>query len=70
MIVKYSPLLLSQISPSRSASGAQWDGQVLLDIVFYCLQSPWRSAFGVRLLTLVSRAEGLSTYDVSNEDYS
>ena len=54
-LARFSPLLLSQIPSSRSASNARWDIEAPLDIVFYCLEQHDRSSLGARLLALVRR---------------
>ncbi|KAI0645721.1 hypothetical protein C8Q79DRAFT_1111447 [Trametes meyenii] len=53
--VRYSPLLLSQIPPSRAERSARWDVDIPLDVVFYALQQQGeaRRSLGVRLLALL-----------------
>jgi hypothetical protein len=55
-VARHSPILLSQIPPPRSGTGARWEADAPLDIVFYCLEqtAPKRRAMGARLITLVS----------------
>jgi hypothetical protein len=52
---RYSPLLLSQIPPTRSETGSKWDANDPLEIVFHCFkqQDESRRAVGSRLLNLV-----------------
>ncbi|GJE92228.1 hypothetical protein PsYK624_083810 [Phanerochaete sordida] len=49
----YSPLLLSQLPPNRSASGSRWNVGAPLDVVFFSLQHRGRFSLGVRLLALL-----------------
>ncbi|KAI8993001.1 hypothetical protein BD414DRAFT_412392 [Trametes punicea] len=53
--VRYSPLLLSQIPPSRVERAARWDVDLPLDIILFALQqeSESRRSLGVRLLALL-----------------
>ncbi|KII92900.1 hypothetical protein PLICRDRAFT_37703 [Plicaturopsis crispa FD-325 SS-3] len=54
---QYSPLLLSQIPPSRGASSARWEADIPLDIAFYCLKQTdqRKQALGMRLvITLIN----------------
>ncbi|KAI0374016.1 hypothetical protein BV20DRAFT_936201 [Pilatotrama ljubarskyi] len=53
--VRYSPLLLAQIPPSRAERAARWDVDIPLDVAFYALQqeSEARRSLGVRLLALL-----------------
>ncbi|OCH95172.1 hypothetical protein OBBRIDRAFT_721153 [Obba rivulosa] len=62
----YSPLLLSQISPSKSSSGARWDLDAPLDIVFHTLQTsaPRRRALGLRLLILLVNLTSTTLVDL------
>ena len=63
-VARHSPILLSQIPPPRSGTGARWEADAPLDIVFYCLEqtAPKRRDMGARLMTLVSStATHLST---------
>ncbi|EKM54481.1 uncharacterized protein PHACADRAFT_97489 [Phanerochaete carnosa HHB-10118-sp] len=50
---RFSPLLLSQIPPSRSASGSRWEVEAPLDVAFYSLQQRGRYVLGIRLLALL-----------------
>lgn len=53
---RHSPILLSQIPPSRTNTGARWEADALLDVVVYCLEQydyPQRKAAGARLWTAV-----------------
>ncbi|TFY78876.1 hypothetical protein EWM64_g5136 [Hericium alpestre] len=63
---KYSPLLLSHISPPKSESGAKWNAGTPLDVAFYCLQqeSPRRRVLGARLLTLLINLTATSLFDL------
>lgn len=49
----YSPLLIAQLPPSRSASGSRWEVEAPLDVAFYCLQQRGRFSMGARLLSLL-----------------
>ncbi|KAI0358469.1 hypothetical protein OH77DRAFT_1420857 [Trametes cingulata] len=53
--VRYSPLLLVQIPPSRAERAARWEVDMPLDAAFYALQqnSEARRSLGVRLLALL-----------------
>ena len=55
-VARHSPILLLQIPPPRSGTGARWEADAPLDIVFYCLEqtAPKRRDMGARLMTLVS----------------
>ncbi|KAI0320909.1 hypothetical protein OF83DRAFT_1081301 [Amylostereum chailletii] len=61
-LVRYSPLLLSQIPPTRSDNGAKWDANVPLEIAFFCLEqeADVRKDMGFRLLSLVRGQSSLS----------
>lgn len=54
-LAPHSPLLLSQIPPPRAATGARWDIEAPLDVIFYCLKERElrRRGLGIRLFTLV-----------------
>lgn len=54
-LARYSPLLLSQIPPSRTAGG-RWEVGTPLEIVLHCLgqTEEKQASLGVRLMTLVS----------------
>ncbi|KAM6502001.1 hypothetical protein JOM56_001978 [Amanita muscaria] len=51
----YSPLLLNQIPPTRSSTGARWDIENPLAIVIFCLQQSdfRRQRIGARLMNLL-----------------
>ncbi|KAI0823662.1 hypothetical protein BC628DRAFT_1411431 [Trametes gibbosa] len=53
--VRYSPLLLDQIPPSRAERTPRWDIDMPLDVAFYALQqeSQAKQSLGVRLLALL-----------------
>ncbi|KAH9858697.1 hypothetical protein C2E23DRAFT_799660 [Lenzites betulinus] len=53
--VRYSPLLLDQIPPSRAERTPRWDIDMPLDVVFYALKqdSETRRSLGVRLFALL-----------------
>ena len=55
-VARHSPILLSQIPPPRGGSGARWEADAPLDVVFYCLEQthPKRRTMGARLMTLVN----------------
>lgn len=71
---RYSPLLLSQLPPSRSPSGSRWDVEAPLDIVLCCLQQPRpeNRLMAGRLLSLVRavspgpRSDGIRHPDRAN----
>ncbi|KAF7966684.1 hypothetical protein HWV62_37484 [Athelia sp. TMB] len=51
---RHSPILLAQIPPPRTNSGARWEADALLDVVFYALEQSddiKRKAAGARLWT-------------------
>jgi hypothetical protein len=56
IVARHSPILLSQIPPPRGGSGARWEADAPLDVVFYCLEQtqPKRRTMGARLMTLVN----------------
>jgi len=64
---RHSPILLSQIPPPRSGTGARWEADAPLDIVFYCLEqtAPKRRAMGARLITLLINLASTIHFDFS-----
>ncbi|KAI0051833.1 hypothetical protein FA95DRAFT_1602329 [Auriscalpium vulgare] len=64
--VLYSPLLLSQISPTRSETGARWDANAPLEVALYCLkqEEPFRQQMGKRLLTLLIDLTSTTLFDL------
>ncbi|KAI0630381.1 hypothetical protein C8Q77DRAFT_1137847 [Trametes polyzona] len=54
-VIRYSPLLLDQIPPSRAERAPRWDVEMPLDVAFYALQQNGeaRRSLGVRLLALL-----------------
>ena len=69
--VRYSPLLLAQIPPTRSDTGSKWDANDPLEIVFHCFkqQDESRRVMGSRLLNLVC-ATGLSFFAQTEPSFS
>ncbi|KAI0329420.1 hypothetical protein GY45DRAFT_871961 [Cubamyces sp. BRFM 1775] len=65
--IRYSPLLLSQLPPSRPASSPRWDVKLPVDVVFYALEqeSESRRSLGVRLLTLLVNLGSTTLLDFS-----
>ncbi|TFY69615.1 hypothetical protein EVG20_g3075 [Dentipellis fragilis] len=63
---RYSPLLLSHISPPRSEAGAKWAADAPLDVAFYCLQqeTPLKRLLGARLLTLMINLTATTLLDL------
>ncbi|KAH9061284.1 hypothetical protein EDB87DRAFT_1560600 [Lactarius vividus] len=64
--VRYSPLLLAQIPPTRSDAGSKWDANDPLEIVFYCFrqQDESRRAMGSRLLSLLINLTSTNFFDL------
>ncbi|KAI0305759.1 hypothetical protein B0F90DRAFT_1617325, partial [Multifurca ochricompacta] len=64
--VRYSPLLLSQIPPTRSDAGSKWDANDPLEIVFHCFkqQDESRREIGSRLLTLLINLTSTNLFDL------
>ncbi|KAJ8487420.1 hypothetical protein ONZ51_g4184 [Trametes cubensis] len=65
--IRYSPLLLSQLPPSRPASSPRWDVKLPVDVVFYALEqeSESRRSLGVRLLNLLVNLGSTTLLDFS-----
>ena len=59
--VRYSPLLLRQIPPSRPETAPRWDVRMPLDVAFHALEheQELQRSIGVRLLALVSARPSL-----------
>lgn len=64
--VRYSPLLLAQIPPTRSDTGSKWDANDPLEIVFHCFrqQDESRRAMGSRLLSLLVNLTSTNFFDL------
>ncbi|EPS97716.1 hypothetical protein FOMPIDRAFT_1127865 [Fomitopsis schrenkii] len=62
----HSPLLLSQIPPPRAATGARWDIEAPLDVIFYCLKERElrRRGLGIRLFTLLVNLSATTLVDL------